>query len=454
MSATAAPPVNSHRKALKSGFAAAVGTTIEWYDFYVYATAAAIVFPQIFFPEISAAAGTLASFGTYAVAFFVRPLGGIIFGHVGDRLGRKPALTITLILMGVATVLVGCMPSYNTIGITAPILLIVLRAIQGLAVGGEWGGASLMAVESAPPKFKTFYGGFTQLGNPLGALLASGAFWILAAMGDDVLFSWGWRVPFLASIVLIGVGIWVRYRVEETPVFEAKVEGRTQSTPLVFAIKNNLKPILLGIGMVAIASGGYYIATSYVQAYSTSPSVGLAASIILGAMTVASFLEAIVTLPLALLGDKWTGKVMMYIGVVSSFILVIPLVLVIEMHSVVWIYILVSAIRITMSCTWAPLSALLTAMFRPQSRYTSMSLAYGIGAAIFGGLSPIAASWLMLVTGNVWSVVGLFGLLAFIAWICTYLAPQHSDTAPVTKSLEARLDTVAIDSPEDENNVR
>lgn len=129
-------------------------------------------FPQIFFPEISAAAGTLASFGTYAVAFFVRPLGGIIFGHVGDRLGRKPALTITLILMGVATVLVGCMPSYNTIGITAPILLIVLRAIQGLAVGGEWGGASLMAVESAPPKFKTFYGGFTQLGNPLGALLA------------------------------------------------------------------------------------------------------------------------------------------------------------------------------------------------------------------------------------------------------------------------------------------
>ena len=346
-------PERSHRRALKSGFAASVGTTIEWYDFYVYATAAAIVFPRVFFPEADPTLGTLASFGTYAVAFFVRPLGGIIFGHVGDRLGRKPALTITLLMMGVATVLVGCLPGYDSWGMTAAILLIVLRIVQGLAVGGEWGGASLMAVESAPPKFKTFYGGFTQLGNPLGALLSSGAFWVLSMMGDDVLFSWGWRVPFLASIILIGVGIWVRLRIEETPVF--KSTGATQSLPIMHTLRFNWYPVLLGFGMVAIASGGYYLATAYVQSYATSEDIGLAASIILGAMTLASFLEAIVTLPLALLGDKWGGKMLMYLGVGLSFLCSIPLVLAIENHTVALIYVFVCAIRITMSATWAPL---------------------------------------------------------------------------------------------------
>ena len=447
MSTSAAQaPVFNHRRAMKAGFAAMVGTTVEWYDFYVYATAAAIVFPHIFFPEADPAMGTLASFATYAVAFFVRPLGGIIFGHIGDKLGRKPALTITLLLMGIATTLVGCLPSYDTIGIVAPILLILLRVCQGLAVGGEWGGASLMAVESAPPKFKTFYGGFTQVGNPLGALLATGAFWVLALMGDDVLLTWGWRIPFLFSVVLIGVGLWVRYSVEETPVFEGKVEGHQQSTPILFALKNNWYPIILGIGMVAIASGGYYLATAFVQSYATGPEVALAASIILGAMTIASFLEAVVTLPLAWVGDKIGPKVLMYIGIGSSFVLVIPLVLAIEAHSVLWIYVLVSAIRIAMSGTWAPLSALMAQMFRPQSRYTSMSLSYGTGAAIFGGLSPVIASALMLATGSIWSVVALYAVLALIAWVSTALSPQHSDMAPVTGSFNARLDTTAIDT--------
>lgn len=432
--ATPAPiaPERSHRRALKSGFAASVGTTIEWYDFYVYATAAAIVFPRVFFPEADPTLGTLASFGTYAVAFFVRPLGGIIFGHVGDRLGRKPALTITLLMMGVATVLVGCLPGYDSWGMTAAVLLIVLRIIQGLAVGGEWGGASLMAVESAPPKFKTFYGGFTQLGNPLGALLSSGAFWVLSMMGDDVLFSWGWRVPFLASIILIGVGIWVRLRIEETPVF--KSTGATQSLPILHTLRFNWYPVLLGFGMVAIASGGYYLATAYVQSYATSEDIGLAASIILGAMTLASFLEAVVTLPLALLGDKWGGKMLMYLGVGLSFLCSIPLVLAIENHTVALIYVFVCAIRITMSATWAPLSALLTQMYSPQARYTSMSLAYGTGAAVWGGLSPVVATSLMAATGSIWSVIGLFGFLSAVAWIATALAPQHSDEADPAQS--------------------
>lgn len=442
---TTQPP--GHARALKAGLASVVGTTIEWYDFYVYATAAAIVFPQVFFPEIDHALGTLASFGTYAVAYFMRPLGGIIFGHIGDKLGRKKALTLTLFIMGVATVLVGCLPGYAAIGIAAPILLIVLRIAQGLAVGGEWGGASLMSVESAPPKFKNFYGGFTQLGNPLGALLASGAFWILAGMGDEVLLTWGWRIPFLFSIVLIGVGIWVRYRVEETPVFEEKIEGHTQSTPILFALRNNWLPILLGFCIIAMSSGGYVIATVFVQNFATSPEVGLPADVILGAMTIASFVEAIVTLPLALLGDKWGGKRIIILGSLLSFVAVIPLVLVIQNHQVTLIYIFVSVIRITLSGAWAPLSTVMTQMFRPQARYTSMSLSYGIGAAVWGGLSPAIATGLIAVTGSFWSAIWFFGFLALIAIVGTWFAPQHSDNAPVTGSFNPRLDTTAIKTP-------
>lgn len=441
---TTHPPTHSHRRALRAGFAALVGTSIEWYDFYVYATAAAIVFPQVFFPEVDHALGTLASFGTYAVAFFMRPLGGILFGHIGDKFGRKPALTFTLMMMGIATVLVGCLPDYATIGIVAPILLIILRMAQGLAVGGEWGGASLMSVESAPPGYKVFYGGFTQLGNPLGALMASGAFWILASMGDDVLLTWGWRVPFLFSIVLIGVGVWVRYRVEETPVFEEKVEGHKQSTPLLFAIKNNWWPMLLGFCIIAMSSGGYVLATTFVQSFATSPEVGLSAAVILGAMTVASFVEALVTLPLAMLGDKWGGKTIIFLGTILSFIVVIPLVLVIQNHQVALIYILVSALRVTLSGAWASLSTVMTQMFRPQARYTSMSLSYGIGAAVWGGLSPAIATILLAATGNFWSVIGFFGVLCLVALFGTYFAPQHSDAAPVTETLTPRLDTTTV----------
>lgn len=445
-SSTAQPATNSHRRALRAGFAALAGTSIEWYDFYVYATAAAIVFPQVFFPEVDRSLGTLASFGTYAVAFFMRPLGGIIFGHIGDKFGRKPALTITLLIMGIATVLVGCLPDYATWGLAAPILLIILRMAQGLAVGGEWGGASLMSVESAPPKFKVFYGGFTQLGNPLGALMASGAFWVLASMGDEVLFSWGWRVPFLFSIVLIGVGLWVRYRVEETPVFEAKIEGQKQSTPVLFALKNNWWPMLLGFCIVAVSSGGYVVATTFVQNFATSPEVGLAASIILGAMTIASLVETIVTLPLAWLGDKWGGKSIIYVGVVLSAVVFIPLVVVIQNHEIGMIFFLVSLLRLTLSGAWASLSTVMAQMFRPQARYTSMSLSYGVGAAVWGGLSPAIAAGLLAATGNFWSVVAFFGLLCVIALFGAIFAPQHSDTAPVTSSFNPRLDTTTVRS--------
>ena len=433
----------SHKAARRAGFAAFVGTTIEWYDFYVYATAAALVFGPLFFPSGDPLAETAAAFATFAVAFVVRPFGGILFGHIGDKLGRKLSLVLTLLLMGIATVLVGLLPTYETIGLAAPILLILLRALQGLAVGGEWGGAVLMSVEHAPEKSKTFYGGFTQLGNPAGALLASGVFAIMTRFGDDFIINGGWRIPFLLSIVLIGVGLWVRYRVEETPVFEQKVEGRKQSMPLAFALRNNWKPILLGIGLLPISTGGYYLATTFATAYATGEPISLSAQVILDAMTIASFVEFVVTLPIAWLGDKWGRKNIMYLGLLASVLTFIPFMLVLPGRIEPLIFLLASLVRIAMSGTYAPIAAILAQMFRPQARYTSIALSYGVGAAIWAGFSPWFATQLIAWTGSIWSVIAMFTGMAILAGICTKLAPQHSDEAPVTASFDARTDTTA-----------
>ncbi|WP_127473200.1 MFS transporter [Microbacterium sulfonylureivorans] len=428
-------------RARRAGFAAFVGTTIEWYDFYVYATAAALVFGPLFFPSGDPLAETAAAFATFAVAFLVRPLGGIIFGHIGDKLGRRVSLVITLLLMGVATVLVGCLPTYESIGILAPILLILLRALQGLAVGGEWGGAVLMSVEHAPEKSKTFYGGFTQLGNPAGALLASGIFAIMSRFGDDFIMNGGWRIPFLLSIVLIAVGLWVRYRVEESPVFESKIEGRKQSMPLAYALRVNWRPILLGIGILPISTGGYYLATTFATAYATGEPIAMSPQLILDAMTIASFIEFVVTLPVAWLGDKWGRKNIMYIGLATSVLTFVPFLLILPGEVAPLIFLFASLTRVAMSATYAPLAALLAQMFRPQARYTSLALSYGVGAAIWAGFSPWFATQLIAWTGSVWSVIAMFTGMAVLAAICTKLAPQHSDEAPVTESFTARTDT-------------
>lgn len=428
-------------RARRAGLAAFVGTTIEWYDFYVYATAAALVFGPLFFPSEDPLAETASAFATFAVAFLVRPLGGILFGHIGDKLGRRRSLVLTLLLMGVSTVLVGLLPTYADIGFMAPVLLIALRALQGLAVGGEWGGAVLMSVEHAPARSKTFYGGFTQLGNPAGALLASGVFALMTRAGDDFIIDGGWRIPFLLSIVLIGVGLWVRYRVEESPVFEQKVEGRKQSMPLAFALRANWLPILLGIGLLPISTGGYYLATTFATAYATGEGVGLSEQLILDAMTVASLVEFLVTLPIAWLGDRWGRKNVMYIGLVTSVLTFAPFLLVMPGRVEPLVFLLASLVRIAMSGTYAPIAAILAQMFRPQARYTSIALSYGVGAAIWAGFSPWFATQLIAWTGSVWSVIAMFVGMAIIAGICTRLAPQHSDEAPVTESFQARTDT-------------
>ena len=266
----------SHRRALRAGTASFAGTTIEFYDFYVFATAAALVFGPLFFPESDPVIGVMFSFATYATGFFVRPLGGIIFGHIGDRFGRRRSLVITLLLMGAGTVLVGVLPTHDQVGNLAPILLIVLRIAQGLAIGGEWGGAVLMSVETAPEKYKSFYGAFPQLGNPMGALLSSGIFAMVSAAPDDFMMNGGWRIPFLLSAALIVVGFWIRAKVEETPVFEqTAAENSSTELPLRAAVRHSRVAMLVGIGLVPVSTGGYYIITTFATAYGVSADVSM-----------------------------------------------------------------------------------------------------------------------------------------------------------------------------------
>jgi MFS family permease len=419
----------SHQRARKAGFAAFVGTTIEWYDFYIYATAAALVFGELFFPEGNRLVGVAAAFGAYAVGFFVRPLGGVIFGHLGDRIGRRPTLVLTLVLMGLSTMLVGFLPTYAAIGVAAPILLVLLRVLQGLAVGGEWGGAVLMAVEHAPEKYKTFYGGFAQLGNPAGALGATAVFALISAQGDDFMENGGWRIPFLLSVLLIAVGFWIRYRVEESPVFQQQIEGHQekQRLPLAFALRNNWKPILLGIGLLPVSTGGYAIATTFATAYGTDPGVDVSETLILSALSVASFIELLATLPTAWLGDRWGRKRVMFGGLVGSALVIAPVFLALEAHSELMIYVFFVLVRLTMTATYAPVATILAQMFVPEARYTSLSIAYGTGAAIWAGLSPVTATFLFAATGTVWSVIAFYIALTIISMVCLVLAPQHKE---------------------------
>lgn len=422
-----------HRRALRAGFAAFVGTAIEFYDFYVYATAAALIFPKIFFPEISPGLATLASFATYGTGFLVRPLGGVLFGHIGDRIGRQRSLVLTLLLMGIATLLVGVLPTYASVGLLAPILLIVLRLAQGLAVGGEWGGAVLMAVENAPDRYKGFYGAFPQLGNPMGALLATGIFSLLSFIGTDFLHTWGWRIPFLLSVVLIGIGFWVRSTVEETPVFEKELARRHEEhiehpeLPLKTALRENWRTILIGIGLIPVSTGGYYIVTTFATAYGTGKPLNLDEGLILNVLTVAAFFELVSTLFIGLAADRWGRKRTMATGLVGTAILVIPMFLTMG-HGEVWImFALFSLVRVVMNATWAPLASIMSQMFDVDSRQTSLSISYSLGNALWAGFSPILATGLFIATGTIWSVIVLFVALTAISLVCLAFAPQRRD---------------------------
>jgi MFS family permease len=337
-----------------------IGTTVEWYDFFIYTTAAALVFGQLFFPEQTPLMGTLLAFGTYAVGFFARPVGGVAAGHYGDRIARKSMLVLTLVVMGLATFLIGLLPTHATIGIWAPILLVVLRFLQGFAVGGEWGGATLMAVEYAPEGRRGLFGGFPGMGIPLGLVIATAVFSLFSALPDEQFLSWGWRVPFLLSIVLVAVGLFIRLKILETPAFRQMQESGGESRlPIVEVITDYWRSILLTMGAFFLVNGGFYVVITFMLTYGTE-SVGVDRGVMLTGNLIAASVEVVAIGVFAALSD-YVGRRPIYLAAaVFLGLFTFPMFWMINTGSAPLIWLALSIQRRPWArCTarWAPFSA-------------------------------------------------------------------------------------------------
>ncbi len=403
------PPPRMGRLATAAVFA----TTLEWFDFLIYATAAALVLGPQFFPSANPVAGTLASFATFAVGFVARPLGGIIAGHAGDRYGRKPPLVAAMLVMGVATFAIGVLPNYASIGIWAPVLLVVARLVQGLGVGAQWGGAALLLTEHAPTERRGFYGSLVQTGAVLGAVAGNLFFLVLTAtLTDEQFTSWGWRVPFLTGLVLVLIGLYVQLRIEDTPVFRslqqssaaAKREAGLRKAPLVQAVRRYWKEILQATGAFFVVNATFYILISGVLDYATK-TVGMSRTAILLCVMGAG-LTQVVTMPFfgALTDRMGTRKKLYLAGTVGMAIWAFPLFWLIDTGSVPLVF-LALLVGFTIHATmYGPQATLYAEMFPADVRYSGASLGYQFASVFAGGLAPFVMTALLAATGASWSV--------------------------------------------------
>jgi MFS transporter, MHS family, shikimate and dehydroshikimate transport protein len=392
--------------------ASVIGTMIEWYDFLIYGTAAALIFNKLFFPSFDPFAGTLAAFGSYAVGFVTRPLGGAIFGHFGDKIGRKTMLMLTMIIMGAGTFLIGCLPTYEQIGVWAPITLIGLRLLQGIGIGGEWGGATLMVIEHAPHGKRGFFGSLVQVGFPLGVATSTGIFLLTTRMPEHDFLSWGWRIPFLISIALVGVGLFIRLRLSETPAFNRIQQNRAIARrPLLEVIARHPKAFFIAVGMKVSEVAWVYVLTVFTIVYATSK-LGLSRSVILNGIVAAALLE-VLTIPLfGALSDRIGRKPMYVAGAVLSAAFAFPIFWFLETRnpSIILITIAV-AMSITHGAMFGPQAAYMPELFGTRVRYSGASLGCQISAAISGGFSPIIAAALLGWAGATWPIsIYLVGL--------------------------------------------
>ncbi|GAA2903686.1 MFS transporter [Pseudonocardia halophobica] len=393
--------------------AAVFATTLEWFDFLIYATAAALVLGHQFFPSVSPVAGTLASFATFAVGFVARPLGGIIAGHVGDRFGRKPPLVVAMLVMGIATTAIGVLPGYATIGVWAPVLLVVARLVQGLGVGAQWGGAALLLTEHAPVERRGFYGSLVQTGAIFGAVAGNVFFLILTAVLTPEQFdAWGWRVPFLSGLLLVLIGIYVQLKIEDTPVFrelqhrsaESKREAGLRKAPLVQAVRRYWREILQAAGAFFVVNATFYILISGMLDYATK-TVGMSRTAILWCVMAAG-LTQVVTMPFfgALTDRMGTRKKLYLTGTVLMALFAFPMFWLVNTGSVPLVF-LALLIGFTIHATmYGPQATLYAEMFPADVRYSGASLGYQFASVFAGGLAPFIMAALLAATGASWSV--------------------------------------------------
>ncbi|MDA3624559.1 MFS transporter [Saccharopolyspora sp. WRP15-2] len=418
MSETAVRRSPDHAVLRKVALSGLLGTVIEYYDFLLYGTLAAIVFGQLFFPGSDPVVGTIASFGTLAVGYVARPVGGIVFGHFGDRMGRKSMLVLTMTMMGLASVLIGLLPTYGSIGAWAPVLLVLCRIVQGVAIGGEWAGATLMVVEHADAKRRGLWNGLLQMGSPLGSVLSTIAVALVTRLPEDQLMSWGWRVPFLFSAVLLGIGLYVRISITESPLFEqSRAAADKPKVPLVEVLRNPgtfLLASAVGIGPFALTA----LISTFMITYGKS--IGYAtADVVTGVLITA--LLGLVAIPLfSLLSDHLGRRTVVVGGAAGIVLLAFPMYALVNTKVVALLFAGMLLGQLIQNAMYAPLGPLLSEMFGTNVRYTGVSLGYQMGALIGGGFTPLLASSVFTISGAPSStplavLAGACGLVTLLA---------------------------------------
>jgi MHS family shikimate/dehydroshikimate transporter-like MFS transporter len=376
--------------------ASLIGTTIEWYDFFLYGTAAALVFNRLFFPNSDPLMGTLYAFGTYAVGFFARPIGGIVIGHYGDKVGRKSMLVLTLVIMGVATFLIGLLPTYEQIGPWAAVALVVLRVAQGFGVGGEWGGAVLMAVEHAPPGRRGFYGSWPQIGVPAGLVLSTAVFAAFSRLPEDQFLSWGWRVPFLVSALLVGVGLLIRMRIVETPAFAKMKETSAEARqPIIEVLRTYPKEVLLAMGARFAENGAFYIYSVFVLTYATQQ-VKMSQQVVLNGILIGAGIELLAIPFFGALSDRIGRRPVYLFGAVMTALWAYPMFWLLDTASppLVWLALIVAFV-FSHAAMYGPQAAFLSELFGTRVRYSGASLGAQLAAVLAGGTSPFIATLLL-----------------------------------------------------------
>ncbi len=408
--------------------ASVVGTTIEFFDFYVYATAAVLVFPALFFPGSDPTSALLASFATFSIAFFARPLGAIVFGHYGDRIGRKTTLVAALLTMGISTVVIGLLPTYEQMnniipgmGVIAPLLLALCRFGQGFGLGGEWGGAVLLATENAPPGKKTWYGMFPQLGAPLGLFLSSGVFWILLHfMSQETLLSWGWRIPFVASLILVAVGLWVRLSITETPAFQKAIDSHERvEVPVAELFRKHKRSLVLGTFVALATFVLFYIGSAYLLSYNVKV-IGMPFLEALEVQLLGSVVFGLAIPVIGKLGDRYGRREMLILTsvLIGLFSFILPVLMTSGPNM---IFLFVTIAMVLMGMTYGLIGTALAAPFPTAVRYTGSSITFNF-AGIFGAsLAPYIATYLQANYGMTY--VGYYlGFAAVVTLVCIFLS--------------------------------
>ena len=416
------------------------GTSIEWYDFFIYGTAAALVFPTLFFSDdMPRYVSLLASFSTFAVGFLARPVGGVVFGHFGDRVGRKAALVTALMMMGVATTLIGLLPSYEQIGPLAPVLLIFLRFVQGLAVGGQWGGAMLLVTENAPSNQRGFYGAFAQCGAPAGLVLANLAFLAVSgSLSDEAFMDWGWRVPFISSVLLIGLSLYVQLKLEDTEAFKELAEASQPTeakprSPVLKALTTYPREIALAAGSFLGVQVTFYICVAFIISYGTDPEgLNIARSDMLTAVLVSTMFAIPANFFFGAWSDRHGRRGVYKLGAILTGIWAFVMFAMIDTGNWYLITAGLSISHIFISMMYGPQAALLSELFSTEVRYSGASLGYQLGAILGGGFAPIIATTLLLIFGSSMWVAAYIALANVLTWFAIH-ALKETDNRDLDK---------------------